>query len=437
MSITKGAMLISNANAVGAELVNKLGGTGYKPVEWADAINLLGISNDDKASALASITEGTYTGDERGSIKYSNCNAVGSMLNKKFSTDRGFKPVEWESAISKLTPLAEGTVSGSVVSFSNGADEVPLKKCEVSLSASLDGYSAVDVVQTGKNLINGYIDYSITNKVVEPQFYKAGTYTFSCVRTTNLNGIYVRKTSVIDLSAEIIGSKYNTLTYTFTIAEDGYYLIQLYRNTSAPTWEDEPVTDVQLEVGSTATTYEPYQTPTTHTASLGRTIYGGTVDVVKGKGESTHANVKVSDLTWTKQTASGRDFFIAQVSDMKTGTPKDIDSVLPYGGEITVAAMADKSLASWTNSLRIYDTDITSVSELLEAYGNDGISYPLATPEDFTFDTVPIDSKLGTNTLWSEQGDTEVTYRKDSDIPDPPVQLLNMNNNENNNNEGV
>ena len=141
-------------------------------------------------------------------------------------------------------------------------------------------------------------------------------------------------------------------------------------------------------------------------------VYGGSADFASGHGESTHANVKVSDLTWTKQTASGRDFFIAQVSDMKTGTPKDIDSVLPYGGEITVAAMADKSLASWTNSLRIYDTDITSVSELLEAYGNDGISYPLATPETFTFDPVPIDSKLGNNTLWSEQGSSaEVTYR--------------------------
>ena len=51
MSNTKGSMLISNANAVGTELVNQLGGTGYTPAEWADAINLLGISDDDKASA--------------------------------------------------------------------------------------------------------------------------------------------------------------------------------------------------------------------------------------------------------------------------------------------------------------------------------------------------------------------------------------------------
>ena len=45
------------------------------------------------------------------------------------------------------------------------------------------------------------------------------------------------------------------------------------------------------------------------------------------------------------------------------------------------------------------------------------IGYELATPETFTFGPVPIDSKLGNNTMWSEQGDnTEVTYRADINL---------------------
>ena len=47
---------------------------------------------------------------------------------------------------------------------------------------------------------------------------------------------------------------------------------------------------IQLEVGSTATSYEPYTAPTTATAFLGRTIYGGTADIVTGEGEDENGN---------------------------------------------------------------------------------------------------------------------------------------------------
>lgn len=434
MSITKGAMLISNANAVGAELVNKLGGTGYKPVEWADAINLLGISNDDKASALASITEGTYTGDERGSIKYSNCNAVGSMLNKKFSTDRGFKPVEWESAISKLTPLAEGTVSGSVVSFPNGADDVPLKSCEVALPASLDGYSSVVVSQAGTSygtFTNGYgigldglpqatasrvatltpisINPDITYKV-----YSATNQKF-IIGVLN-NGTFVRRVAYISS-----GSNIDTSGGT-----DLYVCMYNAQNNKVTVEADKPIV------------FESTETITTHTASLGRTIYGGTVDIVSGEGSETYARIKISDLTWTKQTSGNINYFISDVSGMDATNSKDlVCDVLTYCGAVPVALMPDKSIAqySWSNktTVRIRDEALSDATELVNTYGNGYIAYPIATPEPFIFTGQEINSRLGNNTMWSD-GDMSVVYRKDPDIPDPPVQVINMNDNENNDN---
>ena len=159
MSNTKGSLLISNANAVGTALITKLGGTGYKPSEWGDAVNLLGISSSDISTALANITTGSYTGSERGSIKISNLNLVGSMLNKKFNTDRGFKPNEWESAISKLTALEIKTASGEIASFTDGADTVPVKSCTVSFLPSGGGGTPSAPVA-----ITGVSSLTVTNK---------------------------------------------------------------------------------------------------------------------------------------------------------------------------------------------------------------------------------------------------------------------------------
>jgi hypothetical protein len=46
---------------------------------------------------------------------------------------------------------------------------------------------------------------------------------------------------------------------TFTADVDGYYYFQLYRNSTAPTWEDSPITYAMLNLGSTASPYSPYK----------------------------------------------------------------------------------------------------------------------------------------------------------------------------------
>ena len=250
---------------------------------------------------------------------------MNSVLNKKFGTSSDYPPADWPETVNLMGKLPEATVSGSIVTFSDGADDVPLKSCEVALSASLSGYTAVNAVKAEKNLVDGYIDYNPTNKIVEPVFLKAGNYTISFQRDVVVSAIYVRKGDTVSLVGNAYLYKYNTAFFAFNADVDGYYFFQLYRSASSATWEDAPITNVQLEVGSSATTYEPYTAPTPYTASLGRTIYGGTVDIVNGTGTDENGN-------------------------------------------------------------------------------------------DFTFEPVEINSRLGNNTMWSEQGDTKVTYRRDIDL---------------------
>ena len=256
--------------------------------------------------------------DTYGAILLTTANDVGAMLQKKMATpSETYAPAVWAKTINLLGKLPEATVSGSIVTFSDGADDVPLKSCEVALSPSLDGYSSVTVHHT-----------------------------------------------------------------------DGQ---------TPPVFSED------------------------YTALLGRTIYGGTADVVNGTGTEQYQKVKVSDLTWIKQTASGRDFFIATISDQEISNTHDVAidiTGLTYAGMVTVSAMSDKSLAKWLQSVRIYDTSISSVSDLLSAYGNGEIVFYLKDmlQTDFTFTGQEINTRLGNNTFWSEQGDTEVTYRRDIDL---------------------
>jgi hypothetical protein len=193
----------------------------------------------------------------------------------------------------------------------------------------------------------------------------------------------------------------------------------------------------QLEVGESATAYEKGKAPTQYTASLGRTIYGGTADVVKGEGTETYTKVKLSDLTWTQGTAGGREYYNAVISTAETTNTHDIVTDLPYSGMVTVANMADKSIAKWQQSVRIYDTDISSVSQLLETYGNEYIAYPNRYATDFTFTpiTPTPETALGVNNFWADEGDSEVTYRSDIDLYEAPSMLLGANNTETEGNE--
>lgn len=279
---------------------------------------------------------------------------MNAVLNKKFGTSTDYPPADWPDTVNLMGPLPEATVSGSIVTFSDGADDVPIKSCEVALPPSLDGYSSVNVVQTGKNLIPFAVDYpnfaytqngmtisvlnngkvkfnGTTTALTSFSFYqvsvstaphiyvKNGTYTYSCYGSASVKMI-VSGGSNNGFPYREIANGYYTGAVTDDTKPFNYVIFRIDSGVTLSDVEVEPM----LEVGSTVTTYEPYQTPTTHTVQLGRTIHDGTVDVVKGEGTDENGN-------------------------------------------------------------------------------------------DFTFEPVEINSRLGANTMWSD-GDMNVTYRRDIDL---------------------
>ena len=363
-----------------------------------------------------------------------------SVLNKKFGTATSYAPGTWPDTVNLMGPLPEATASGSIATLEDGADAVPCKNVVATIAPNLDGVSSVTVTQTGRNLASGGVyEYNARNMIIAPVYLKAGTYTVSFNRGVNVQYIYIRKGETVSLTGDAYATKSNSTFFTFTADEDTYYYAQLYRTNTSDTWEDYPVTQPQIEYGSTAHAYEPYQTPTQYTADLGRTIYGGQADIVNGEGTETHKIYTASDVTglyWnnhkdqqvdTNHRASFRislpSGYITQYNSMCNALSYSTSigsgqgsaegyQIIPTGGIYFCIDLADIGMENATS-----DTPDEDFLTAIQNYG-DNLKFvvELANATDFTFDGQEVNTRLGYNAFWSDSGDTEVTYRADINL---------------------
>lgn len=346
-----------------------------------------------------------------------------SVLNKKFGTSTTYPAEGWPDNVNLLGPLPEKTVSGAIVTFSDGADAVPLKKCEVTLSASLDGYSEIDVHSTGSNVWDEVTELGAINvvngqNVANNNFIRSKNYIpvlpntvyYKCAPQNILQLYYGKDKTYLSYGSWNKNTTFATPANCYFVR---FYVAQEY----GTTYND----DIALNYPETFTEYAPYS-GTTHTATLGRTIYGGSGDVVSGEGESTEKGKWLSELTWTQNASYPHIFNGEGFTDRKKNINWDNTTCLSdrytgYTSSTIVTQSSGIALSTGATSTRIYVADdrFETVADFVASLQNDDsfVVLPLATPETFTFDPVPIDSKLGNNTLWSEQGSIEVTYRAD------------------------
>ena len=122
------------------------------------------------------------------------------------------------------------------------------------------------------------------------------------------------------------------------------------------------ISDFQLELGSTATTYEPYNGQTV-TIDLDGARYGGTLDVTRGKLRVTHGNIA------------------------------------SYAGETINEP--------WISSMDVYASGATPTTGAQ-------VVYPLTTPIEVDLTPVQITALLGDNHIWADCGPvTKLEYSYD------------------------
>lgn len=233
----------------------------------------------------------------------------------------------------------------------------------------ISGFDGLTVWDTGKNMINpSELVYSAGGNIVWYGIHLPPDTDFVFSTDSIITGLYVTYSdddempSISGAGWDNITYKYNTTSLRFNSGSHKWYRLMTYE-----------INDVirdrlyQLELGSTATAYEPYQGETydiTFPTEAG-TIYGGYVDVINGE------------------------------------LVVDRAQIASYNGETLPS--------TWISDRDVYTSGTTPTIGAQ-------VVYKLAEPIHYPLTAIDIKTLLGTNNIWADTGDVSVEYRADTTL---------------------
>jgi hypothetical protein len=222
------------------------------------------------------------------------------------------------------------------------------------------------------------------------------------------------------------------------IVEDGDYLVAYIGTNTA---QDMVITSYQIEIGTTATAWTPYENicpisgwdsveayvsptqskedGTTHTATFDETVYGGTVDLVSGVLTVDRAYVDLGTLTWSRYGAtSSYDRFISSGIDSSS---KQLGAVVcsafksRQGNEAITPNMIWLATGNGRLSITV-DLGVYSDADAFKtAMSGVQLVYELATPRTIQLDPQTITTLVGVNNVWADSGDVSLGYVAEND----------------------
>lgn len=361
-----------------------------------------------------------------------------------------------------LNAFPTDIASGSIASFSDGADNLPLKSLVVNINPvqDLHGQESPYPAGGGKNKFNGtflqgYWAYADGTWVNSPNWIttekipcKASTsYTVSAdTKMTRWQGFVWYDSNGDFISTDNLNSNVN-IGLTKTSPSNAAYLV--FNIAGYPGANDtiapSDVTYFQLEEGSSSTAYAPYSNicpisgwtqvnvnhsdadmtnPTTITIDLGQTVYGGKLDVLSGVLTVDRAMVDLGAKNWYPSTAAGRTRFRTSITDIERISSPNVCASLLCSNYPTKTAnqtyqgATGVSLQQNEGDIYIYDpqTESMTTAELKSAMSGVQLCYELATPQTYQLTPTEVTTLLGDNTIWADTGDTEVEYRANTEL---------------------
>ena len=376
-----------------------------------------------------------------GAIPLTLAEGVSQKLNQKLGVSTGFKPSEWADAINLLGRLPNKTVSGSICHFTDGVN-VPLVNGKFGITAYQDGtgtpspsnvraihgYTGMDIVRAGKNLLPPLASSFESNGIkwdlnADKSIHIHGTATGNSVYdfgrgafrlhagtyTVNSAGNNIA-VAVYENSSPASVIKGGGGTFTITETKDIFIRVAVLTDSVVDT-----TFYPQLELGSSATAYSAYN-GTTYPLTWQNECYGGYIDYARGKKVTTHRKIDFSDFTPSTVTAEAnlyRITFTAQVYDAdfnyRLGLCNNLDFKTSYsdvnGTDHTIGFNNPAGL-----QIILHESTLTTEEEVTAFLQNVVCVYPLANPTEEDI-TLPVISVLeGENNIWNTCGDSDVTY---------------------------
>ncbi len=381
------------------------------------------------------------------------------IVDAEASANSASKKITMSNLKRVLGGNVTGTVEGASVSFSDGADGIPMEECEVTIvpTQDLHGYSKPWAGGAGKNKLPNNITSGVLNDV---------TFTVDSEGIITLSGTASAEaikvgTFTLDAGSYLYSSEDNETFSTYdtyisvkstgvTIARgmSGYESFTLTESTELNLGVrvrngvnvDDVVIKPMIRLSTAQSGFEPYSnicpisghTDVTvtvastsggsgddTTVSLGRTVYSGTLDLTTGELTVTHGfKTYTGDASenWI-YTSSLNRVYINIPDAYRPPLFAEIQSNIlhysqareDYGAYINDQANFIVYAPSDITSAALWKTWLTS--------NNIQVVYELATPQTFTLTKEQIQTLLGQNYVRHDGGgNIKVVYIRDLDI---------------------
>ena len=364
----------------------------------------------------------------------------------KISPNVEFDPTEGVTAIDgngneieyTYSGLVDAVAEGSVASFETEFEQ-NAKSMVITLEPiqsgsgtpsptnvrNIYGHTVCLYDRSGKNMLDKSIGEFTPNNayfgggpndVNGSLILNAGTYTFSVSET--------QRALYVDDARSRIAVAYNTTEVSFTLTERKE--VELWTYNSVGDVSTIESYDYQLEVGSTASEYEPFAHWFSATY-LNRTVYGGTLDVVAGKLVVDRAVITLDGTqdiglsNWDEYAGTSAWLYrpavtpnINNVGDTITLLCDKLEAKrygYIYAGEIGVSCVGSEA---WSICVRVPGEGYRTM-ETINAYLAQNpitIVYQLEEPQTYFLTRQEIALLEGQNNVWSDSGDVRVVYQE-------------------------
>ena len=321
----------------------------------------------------------------------------------------------------------------SFVDYNNGTDNTwTVKDFQIEFGSTatswtpysnicpISGWAECKVTRTGKNLCYDTLNGLVSVGVVDSFYYNNNdcrSLVFQCKQGETYiasGGTFNRCSLGIFDALPTTGTKAKSVVngtagQPITANADGVGVLYV---SNAPV----DVSTAQIELGSTASAYEPYQGQT-YTIDLDGTRYGGTLDVTSGKLTVDRAMVDLGTLNWAGWTDSVGYIFNVPVPDrLQTRADPAISSQYTWNASVSVwGGLVNGQMTGQVGGANVYvrDTRYSSIADFKTGVSGVQLVYPLATPIEVDLTPAEITTLLGTNNIFADCGDTTVSYYAD------------------------
>lgn len=359
--------------------------------------------------------------------------------------------------------LPTDTASGAIASFSDGADSVPVEALSVALEPiqsgsgtpspdnirPITGHESVEVWRAGANLIpypyrnssgtangvtwtvnsDGGVTVSGTAIAGAAYFWLFGNNTTPIPLWMQTGKTYTISGGFTNCNVQVIFYGKTNLAFTATLGQsvtftapdvtqyNAFSMVLQVPNGTTVSGTAYPM----VELGTTATTYEPY-TAQHITISLGNTVYGGTIDVVGSKvvmdrvfkeydGTENWSVVDSKDyvVLWN-QPASVSNTDTTQIANWLVGGGQSYADFGKYRAQTNGAVVVGNII---NLSSGLYKWETTAEFKAYVAENPLQVCYKLAEPIEIQLTANQITTLLGQNNIWSDSGDVSVEYMAD------------------------